>query len=310
MRNFTSSCALALFFALQAWSPAALRGAGDSLPARFPDAPRIVAIGDLHGDLQAARRALKLAGAIDDEDRWIGGTLVLVQTGDQMDRGDGEQAILDLFVRLAEEADSAGGAVHVLNGNHEMLNAALDFRYATPGGFEDFEDAAAADDADSLLLTFDEAQRARANAFRPGGSYARVLAKRNTIVVIGPNVFVHGGILPEYVDYGVERLNVEVRAWLTGDGPHPDTIDSRRSPVWCRLYASNPNGAACDTLAEVLDQLCVKRMIVGHTVQENGIASFCDGKVWCIDVGMSSAYGGTPQVLEIVGDTIRVRREK
>ncbi len=51
---------------------------------------RIVAIGDVHGDLQAARGALMLAGAMDDNDNWIGGDLVVVQVGDQPDRGEGE----------------------------------------------------------------------------------------------------------------------------------------------------------------------------------------------------------------------------
>ena len=35
-----------------------------------------MAIGDLHGDLSAARTALRLAGAIDSTDTWIGGDLV------------------------------------------------------------------------------------------------------------------------------------------------------------------------------------------------------------------------------------------
>src|SRR5262245_45911028 len=53
-----------------------------------PAPERVVAIGDLHGDLDSARRALVLAGAIDDKDAWIGGKLVVVQTGDEIDRGD------------------------------------------------------------------------------------------------------------------------------------------------------------------------------------------------------------------------------
>src|SRR3954449_8945947 len=57
---------------------------GCTLPAistKVPGEPsRIVAIGDLHGDLGGARAALKAAGAIDDSDKWIGGELVVVQT--------------------------------------------------------------------------------------------------------------------------------------------------------------------------------------------------------------------------------------
>src|SRR5262249_5986421 len=62
-----------------------------------PAAEHIVAIGDLHGDLAAARAALRLAGAIDDHDAWIGGKLVVIQTGDAIDRGDDERSILDLL---------------------------------------------------------------------------------------------------------------------------------------------------------------------------------------------------------------------
>jgi hypothetical protein len=275
-------------------------------PTRFPDSPRIVAFGDLHGDLDATRRALRLADAIDKKDHWIGGNLVVVQTGDQVDRGNQEQAILDLFVRLAEEATQAGGAVHVLNGNHELLNASLDFRYVTPEGFADFEDAVPSGEPDSLLLGFEEAKRARVAAFKPGGVYARVLARRNTIAIIGPNVFVHGGVLPAHVDYGIERINSEVRSWLEGKTPRPEFVDSRNGPTWARVYSSNTDTAACDTLTLVLERLSAKRMIVGHTVQEKGMRSQCDGKVWCIDVGMSAFFGGKTQVLEIVGDNVRV----
>src|SRR5262249_39059382 len=104
----------------------------------LPAPARLVAIGDLHGDLEATRRVLRIAGALDDKDRWVGGALVVVQTGDELDRGDGERAIVDLFDRLADEAKAAGGAVVALNGNHEVMNVELDFRYVTEGGYKDF----------------------------------------------------------------------------------------------------------------------------------------------------------------------------
>lgn len=284
--------------------------AGDDSPMRFPPAPRIVAIGDLHGDIDAARRALKIAGAIDDNDHWIGGDLVVVQTGDVLDRGDSEQAILDMFTRLEKEAAQAGGALHVLNGNHELMNVQLDLRYVTPGGYEDFADAVTVTEVDSILAGYDEEQRARVAAFRPGGPYAKVLARHNTVIIIGENVFVHGGLLPEHLDYGLERLNTELKVWMAGDGPIPEWTEIKDSPVWMRQYSDEVDGEDCLLLGDVLTRLGVKRMIVGHTVQEKEITSFCDGGVWCIDVGMAAHYGGHSGVLEIKGDTIRMITEK
>lgn len=278
---------------------------GDKTIWRFPPASRIVAIGDLHGDLDATRRALKLAGAIGENDRWIGGELVLVQTGDQIDRGEDEQAILDLFDRLAREAARAGGAVHALNGNHELMNVALDYRYVTPGGFADFEDAVSVDDIDLLPARIDEDKRARAAAFRPGGPYAKKLSSRNTVITIGTTVFVHGGVLPEHIEYGLERLNGEIRAWMAGDGPYHDWMLDKRSPVWSRHFSLEVEADDCDTLRNVLAEIGARRMVVGHTDRIEGIISYCEGTVWCIDAGMSAAYGGTPQVLEITGDSIR-----
>ena len=45
----------------------------------WPAVPRLVAIGDLHGDMGKAQRAFRLGGLIDDQDRWTGGTTTAVQ---------------------------------------------------------------------------------------------------------------------------------------------------------------------------------------------------------------------------------------
>ena len=275
---------------------------------RYPAAARIVAVGDLHGDLPSTREALRLAGAIDEQDRWIGGDLVLVQTGDQLDRGDQEQAILDLLERLSVEAAAAGGAVHILHGNHELMNARPDLRYVTEGGFADFAEFAADAVEDSLLLAHPPLQRGRVAAFRPGGPYARVLARHHLYVVIGETVFVHGGLTPRHLEIGLQELDDQVRDWLTGEGECPAIIHTGDSPTWERLYSDEVGAAACDTLALVLGELGVERMVVGHTVQEPGITAYCDGHVWCIDTGLADYYAGPTQVLEITGDEIRILR--
>jgi hypothetical protein len=284
--------------------------AADGMPSRFPAAPRIVAIGDVHGDLDATRRALRLAGAIDQEDRWIGGELVVVQTGDQLDRGDQERAILRLFHRLAADAAAAGGAFHALNGNHELMNSLLDLRYITHGGFADFADVdAPAHEGDPALAAYEAAQRGRVAAFRPGGEYALLLAERNTIAMVGDNVFVHGGVLPHHARYGIEGINGEIRAWLRGEGPEPQWVRGADTPIWTRLYSREPGHEACATVREALELLGARRMVVGHTVHRQGIASYCDGLIWAIDVGLASYYGGPTEVLEIRGDAVTPLRE-
>lgn len=306
--NTASVCLAILFLVGCSPSPSRSPFASGEPRSVYPGVPRIVAVGDLHGDLEAARQALRLAGAMDAEGRWSGGRLVLVQTGDILDRGDEEPEILELFDSLAVDARAAGGAVFLLNGNHELMNAYQDFRYVTDDGFADYGGTPPPTIPDSAFLALDSAHRGRAAAFLPGGPLARRLAGQNTAVAVGNTLFVHGGILPANVDLGLDSLNSRVRAWLLGEIPQPEWVRGDSSPVWNRLYSDEPSQGACDTLSSVLERLGMARMVVGHTIQRTGITAFCGGRVWAIDVGMARHYGGRPAVLEIRGDVVRSLR--
>lgn len=145
-------------------------------------------------------------------------------------------------------------------------------------------------------------------ALLPGRPYALMLAKRSLILQLGENVFVHGGVLPEHVQYGIDRINEETRAWLRGEAARPEVLEGSDSPQWTRLYSDQPDSTACAVLHQTLELLGATRIMVSHTVQDDGITSYCDGAVWCIDVGMAAAYGGPIEVLEIQGDSVRVLR--
>lgn len=84
-------------------------------------AERIVAVGDIHGNVQGFQAILRAADLLDGEGRWAGGDVTLVQTGDFVDRGPGVRAVMDLLMRLETEAAQAGGRVVVLLGNHEVM---------------------------------------------------------------------------------------------------------------------------------------------------------------------------------------------
>jgi hypothetical protein len=263
------------------------------LPLRLPAPRRLVAIGDLHGDLGGARAALRAAGAIDDRDRWIGGDLVVVQTGDVLDRGDDERALLDLIAELETEAHAAGGAVIALLGNHELMNGAGDFRYVTPAGLHAFDDAGApaAGAGD---------RGGRLGALGAGGRYARRLARHAVIAIVGDTVFSHAGVLGDWV-HRVDEVNQTARCWLDGQaGEPPVALTSDDSPVWTR--AAGGAGVDCAQVTAALAALGVRRMVVGHTVQPGGITSACDGALWRIDVGLARGYGGPIQVLELAPD--------
>ncbi|XP_028768911.1 shewanella-like protein phosphatase 1 isoform X1 [Neltuma alba] len=248
-------------------------------PPTFVSAPgrRIVAVGDLHGDLGQTRTALEMAGVLssDGQDLWTGGETVLVQLGDVLDRGEDEIAILSLLRSLDKQAKAKGGAVFQVNGNHETMNVEGDFRYVESGGFDECSDfleymtdsdndweetfAGWVDVSESWkvdqrmsrnswgpwnLVKRQKGIIARSILFRPGGSLACELARHPVVLKVNDWVFCHGGLLPHHVDYGVENMNKEVSDWMRGlsenDGdPKVPFIATRGydSVVWNRLYS-------------------------------------------------------------------------
>jgi Calcineurin-like phosphoesterase len=272
-----------------------------AIPWRFPAPARVVAFGDVHGDLAAAQDVLHAAGAVDEHGAWVGGPLWVVQTGDVLDRGGDEQAIIDWFERLESQAAAAGGKFIWLLGNHELMNAAGDFRYVTAAGFRDFEDAPGV--ALEQAAGAPPEVRARVAAFAPRGPYARILAGQNLAVVIGDTVFVHGGIGS---GHGADLADDSLRArcWLSGAGEPPRALTDNTGVVWDRSFAQSE--VDCAALSRSLDELGVTRMVVGHTVQPDGINAACDGAVWRIDVGLAALYGGPHQALELTSAGPRV----
>lgn len=127
-----------------------------------------------------------------------------------------------LLRELSRQAAEEGGAVYMLNGNHEALNVCGDFRYVTAGAF--VESAAAAGLRGDALQVWDNQLRARLRLYSPGGPMAVELSKNPAVLVVNDTVFAHGGLLPQHVTYGLERLNNEVSAWMRGarnpDGTH------------------------------------------------------------------------------------------
>lgn len=285
-----------LLLALVACRPApAAAEAGPTLATadralRIEAKGRVVAVGDLHGDVEALRRVLRLAKLVDPAERWSGGTATLVQTGDRLDRGDTEPEILALLRRLQGEAKAAGGEVLLLSGNHELMNGQGELGYVTLDGLADYGGL-----------------QGRRAAFRPGGPEALLHAELPVVAQRGDTLFVHGGLLPAHLSYGLTRINEETRRFWRGEGPWPTVLDAPDGPIWTRrLSTGEPSKEDCAALGGLLQALAAKRLVVGHTIQKAGPTSACDGRVWRIDVGLSKHYGGQPAALELQGDEVKV----
>lgn len=309
----------------------------ETSPTFLPSVPRLIAVGDVHGDISQLRRALHLAKLIDESDNWVGGASVLVQVGDILDRGDDEIQILYLLEKLKRESARAGGAVHTILGNHETINIDGDFRFVTRGAFESFNkwlqwnrignflkascphlSPAPEDPLRYVPPEIRRWERARFAALSPGGPIAtRFFSQSPAVLGIGKSLFVHGGLLPPHATYGLERINSESKAWIQGlktrvynpfQEPTPWFFRGRDALVWVRKYSERSEvDCDCTTLSETLKLLPgFERMVMGHTIQRRdvGVNSVCEGKAVRSDVGMSHNCGGRdPQVVEILNDS-------
>lgn len=192
---------------------------------RFDGVDRVVAISDIHGAYDAMVTTLQNAGILDEDLAWMGEEATLVIVGDILDRGPKSRAAMDLLIRLEGEADSAGGRVQVLIGNHEAMILTGDMRYVSGPEYAAFAADEDPDDrarwfnhyvenqgagADDLRGEFDRdfppGYFAMRRAFRPDGQYGKWLLQKDVMAVINGTAFVHGGLSPDIAALGLDRL--------------------------------------------------------------------------------------------------------
>ncbi len=197
---------------------------------------RIVAVADIHGAGAAFASILQRAGLVNEAGHWSGGTTVLVQTGDVMDRGPDVRALLDRLLALEAEARRSGGRIERLLGNHEIMNIVGFTRDATPQIFASWADAgsdarrerAFADaariaggslDRETWMAAHPPGYIEYREAFGPGGRYGKWLRSKPAIVKIGDTIFMHAGIAPGSAP-SLDAINADVKnaiqAWDAG----------------------------------------------------------------------------------------------
>ena len=152
----------------------------------LPAADSIFIMGDTHGEFDKTVQLLRVAGLLDADGKWAGRTNQLVFNGDLTDRGPDVNRLLWFIYGLEQQAQRAGGRVHVVLGNHESMVFTGDLRYVH---------------AKELAL-----------AQTHGVSYAKLydiresvlgrwLASKPGVLRIGDVLFAHGGISGDWLGY-------------------------------------------------------------------------------------------------------------
>lgn len=313
----------------------------NDIPYQWKGVERIVAIGDVHGAYDGLVSILEQSGLIDQNLRWIGGNTHLVQLGDVVDRGPDSRKAMDLLIKLEEQAEDAGGRVHVLIGNHEAMNILGIIDHISPEEFESYKTFNSRKLRDRVFENHyrklvEEAKnqgeeppsRSEARtefeakyplgyvehrlAFAPEGEYGRWILRHNVAIRINDTIFSHADWSERWALLGLAEVNRRVREELASRTLQENGVTfAPDSPVQNRQFSTvsltrEAQEAHQTELARVLEALGGSRIVVGHTLTQGMVEPRFGGKHISIDAGMLGPYGGGQHVaLEIEGDRLR-----
>lgn len=87
-----------------------------------------------------------------------------------------------------------------------------------------------------------------------------------------------------------------VQDWMEGhDVPKPWFLKGRDALVWSRQYShTDSTKCNCDLLQQTLEELGGSRMVVGHTIQPDGVNAACDNQVLRCARHVSAELGTAP----------------
>ena len=139
---------------------------------------RMFILSDIEGNFAGLRRLLMAGKVIDSAINWTFGNGHLVLTGDFVDRGAMVTEVLWLIYSLEDKAKAAGGYVHFILGNHEIMNMSGDLRYVNPKYME----------AAGLL------NKGYTSLYGDSAEIGRWLRTKNVMEKINDILFVHGGV--------------------------------------------------------------------------------------------------------------------
>ena len=250
----------------------------DVSPDSVQDAEKILVLGDIHGGYDSLVLFLQQNGILNSSLQWDWGKGHLVFVGDIFDRGDKVTEALWLIYRLEDQAARAGGAVHYILGNHEIMVLTGNLNYVS----------------DKYLLMTSKLNIDYSGLFSKRTVLGQWLRTRNAVVRINGYLFVHAGLSPDIIKPGtsLHEINNRVHSFLNGpernfSGESAfDEVFGTQGPFWYRGYLEDNREyphLPQKELQKILDHFDVRTIFIGHTnVQQ--VTSIYNGKVFAIDV--------------------------
>jgi tetratricopeptide (TPR) repeat protein len=249
-------------------------------------------------------------------------------------------------MELEEEAEKAGGRVHVLIGNHEAMNIVGILDLVSKQEYESYTDRDSRKLRENFFDRYFEQMKQEAKereekapdrnqlrqefearyplgyvehrqAFSATGRYGKWIRRHNVAIKIDGVVYSHGDWSEKMAAIGIAEINRRVRAELSDEVPLEGGIafDSE-SPLQYRGLAHTALTLASQQAEEarvagILATLGATRMVVGHTLTSGVIESRFGGKHISIDVGMLELYrGGHRVALEVEAGAVRAIHDK
>jgi hypothetical protein len=242
---------------------------------------KMMVLSDMEGEFAAFRKLLQGNGVIDENFLWTFGENHLVLVGDFVDRGTKVTELLWLIYSLEAQAEAAGGKVHFILGNHEVMNMNGDHHYVHPRYFAH---------ADTMKVPY-------LDLFGEQAELGRWFSSKNVSERIGNVLFAHGGFSPiiNQIQMPLKDINDTVRLYYTDTNArlpsdYSELLFSDYSPFWYRGYYHGFPRATAAQVDSTLNLYGSRFIITGHTVVSKQIVSLFNGRVINTDVPHKLGY--------------------
>jgi len=223
----------------------------------FKNVDSVAIVSDLHGEYEIYLDLLRNNGIVDKNLDWNFGTGHLVVLGDVFDRGDKVVEILWHLFALEKQAEAAGGKLHLILGNHEIMVLSNDLRYINDKYNKVWK---------LTGITYYE-------LYSEKSVLGKWLRTKPVAVSIDDVVFIHAGISAEMAE---RRINLNTINKLFSDsivGRDMEQVcrneelfflSDSKGPVWFRGYFAD--SSYCENkLDQILKFYKKKHIVVGHT---------------------------------------------